>query len=141
MYDATILHRRFKPTRGSGLRLSLVVASLLVASGCQSQSQSQSPPVSQNDPTTAHKADVRAEADLLAHIRNEIGTAPCSGDAQCRTLPLGVKACGGPQAWLPWSTQMGHPEALRECMLVPEDYSSYLPDGMTTREQLIDRLR
>jgi tetratricopeptide (TPR) repeat protein len=32
-------------------------------------------------------------------------------------------------------------EALRECMLVPEDYSSYLPDGMTTRKQLIDRLR
>lgn len=32
-------------------------------------------------------------------------------------------------------------EAMRECRLVPEGYSSYLPDGMTTREQLLERLR
>lgn len=32
-------------------------------------------------------------------------------------------------------------EALRECMLIPENYSSYLPDGMTTREQLLEKLR
>lgn len=32
-------------------------------------------------------------------------------------------------------------EALRECLLLPEDYSSYLPDGMTTREQLLGKLR
>lgn len=32
-------------------------------------------------------------------------------------------------------------EALRECLLVPEGYSSYLPDGMTTREQLLEKLR
>lgn len=110
MYVATVFYRRIKPTRGSCLRLSLVVANLLLASGCQSRS----PPVSQTAPTTANEADLRAEADLLAHIRNEIGTAPCSGDAQCRTLPVGARACGGPQAWLPWSTQMGRPEVLRE---------------------------
>lgn len=32
-------------------------------------------------------------------------------------------------------------EALRECKLIPKDYSSYLPDGMTTREQLLEHLR
>lgn len=110
MHAATVLHRRFKPTRGSCLRLSLVVASLLLASGCQSQS----PPVSQSVPAKAHQADLRAEADLLAQIRNEMGTAICSSDAQCRTLPVGAKACGGPQAWVPWSTQMGRPEVLRD---------------------------
>ncbi|MFC5741198.1 tetratricopeptide repeat protein [Dyella tabacisoli] len=31
-------------------------------------------------------------------------------------------------------------EALRECLLVPDSYSSYLPDGMTTKEQLIEKL-
>ncbi|MBA3487755.1 MAG: tetratricopeptide repeat protein [Lysobacter sp.] len=31
-------------------------------------------------------------------------------------------------------------EALRECVLLPKNYSSYLPDGMTTREQLLENL-
>lgn len=33
-----------------------------------------------------------------------------------------------------------HEEALRECKLIPESYSSYLPDGMTTKEQLLEKL-
>lgn len=45
-----------------------------------------------------------AEATLLAHIRAEVGDAPCSTDKQCRTLAVGAKACGGPEFWLPWST-------------------------------------
>lgn len=32
-------------------------------------------------------------------------------------------------------------DALRECLLIPEDYSSCLPDGMTTRGQLLEKLR
>lgn len=44
-----------------------------------------------------------AAARLLAQIRDEIGDAPCRQDAQCRTLPIGAKACGGPAAWWAWS--------------------------------------
>lgn len=32
-------------------------------------------------------------------------------------------------------------EAIRECQLVPDGYSSYLPDGMTTKERLLEMLR
>lgn len=35
-----------------------------------------------------------------------IGTAACSSDDQCHTVAVGRKACGGPQAWLPWSSQV-----------------------------------
>ena len=35
-----------------------------------------------------------------------------------------------------------HEEARRECLLVPDGYSSYLPgDGVTTKEQLLDKMR
>lgn len=44
-----------------------------------------------------------AQARLLEQIHAEIGSAACSNDAECRTLPIGAKACGGPTAWLPWS--------------------------------------
>lgn len=53
-------------------------------------------------PARAHK-QLDAETRLLAQIRAEIGAAACSHDAQCRTLPVGAKACGGPAAWWPWS--------------------------------------
>jgi hypothetical protein len=43
-------------------------------------------------------------ANILERIRSEIGGAPCDHDAQCRTLAVGQKACGGPEAWLAWST-------------------------------------
>ncbi|MBK7062972.1 MAG: hypothetical protein IPI03_19075 [Rubrivivax sp.] len=51
----------------------------------------------------AGPGDVAAEAQLLERLRTEIGSAPCTSDAQCRTLGVGAKACGGPAAWWPWS--------------------------------------
>jgi len=33
-----------------------------------------------------------------------IGDAACSDASQCRTLPVGARACGGPEAYLPYST-------------------------------------
>ena len=32
------------------------------------------------------------------------GDAACSSDAQCRTIGVGNKACGGPERYLAWST-------------------------------------
>ena len=43
-------------------------------------------------------------SDTLARIRALIGTPTCSEDSQCRSLPLGARACGGPEGYLPWST-------------------------------------
>lgn len=40
----------------------------------------------------------------LAAVRSLIGDAACRDDTQCRTLPVGRLACGGPAAFLAWST-------------------------------------
>jgi len=44
-------------------------------------------------------------ARLGRELRELIGPAACSSDAQCRSLPVGAKACGGPAGYLAWSTQ------------------------------------
>src|ERR1043166_7657501 len=33
-----------------------------------------------------------------------IGDARCSADTQCATIGVGAKACGGPDAYVAWST-------------------------------------
>lgn len=37
-------------------------------------------------------------------LRAEIGEARCSEPAQCRTVAVGHKACGGPSGYLVWSS-------------------------------------
>jgi hypothetical protein len=60
-------------------------------------------PARANAPSaTAAPAD---SATLEAQLREQIGDAPCSSDSQCHTLAWGTKACGGPERWVPWSSQ------------------------------------
>lgn len=40
----------------------------------------------------------------LGRIRAMVGNAACTEDAQCHTLALGAKACGGPDSYLAWSS-------------------------------------
>ncbi|MES2947332.1 MAG: hypothetical protein V4858_02215 [Pseudomonadota bacterium] len=95
-------------SRAQRLQLSLLVWALLGVTGCAS-----AVPVSTTVHTTAAsspqspaKGSAReAEAALLQQINTAIADAPCTTDAQCRTLELGANACGGPAAWKPWSTQ------------------------------------
>ncbi len=56
---------------------------------------------------TTGTAEVPTEASLQQQINKAIGDAPCTADSQCRTIGVGAKACGGPAAWRPWSTQNG----------------------------------
>jgi hypothetical protein len=42
--------------------------------------------------------------DTLAQIRAMIGDAACTDASQCHTLAIGARPCGGPQAYLPWSS-------------------------------------
>lgn len=42
--------------------------------------------------------------DTMAQIRALIGDAACTESSQCHTLAIGARACGGPQAYLPWSS-------------------------------------
>lgn len=70
----------------------LFVYVLLALSACQSAGTS----LAQNGHT---------EAALLKKIDVAIGSAACNTDSQCRTIGIGARACGGPAAWRPWSTQ------------------------------------
>lgn len=52
-------------------------------------------------------------AAMLARIRAEVGTAACTQDTQCQSLPLGERACGGPEQFLAWSTAHTSPARLQ----------------------------
>ena len=57
---------------------------------------------------TAPPADAPAEpesARLSRELRALIGPAACSADTQCRTVPVGAKACGGPAGYWAWSAK------------------------------------
>ena len=79
--------------RRSPWRIGLYVYALLGLSACQSAA-----------PSPAQSGS--SEAELLRKINDAIGLAACSTDSQCRTIAIGVNACGGPAAWRAWSTQM-----------------------------------
>jgi hypothetical protein len=48
-----------------------------------------------------------------ASIEALIGDAACDSDAQCHTVAVGAKACGGPQRYLAWSSQRTDGATLR----------------------------
>jgi hypothetical protein len=62
------------------------------------------PPGANAAPGAPASTPPEAGADLAAAVRERIGDAACSDDAQCRTLGWGARACGGPSHWLAWST-------------------------------------
>lgn len=53
------------------------------------------------------------QAEALNALHALIGDAACSSDDQCRTVAIGNRACGGPDAYLAWSTQTTDAAALQ----------------------------
>lgn len=51
---------------------------------------------------------------LAAQIQALVGDAACDGPAQCRTIAVGARACGGPDSYLAWSTLRTDERRLRE---------------------------
>jgi hypothetical protein len=60
---------------------------------------------------TTARADRGPDRELEA-LQALIGDAACRDDAQCRTLPVGSLACGGPASYMPWSTLRSNEAAL-----------------------------
>ena len=56
---------------------------------------------------------VAESARLAGELRTLIGPANCSADTQCRTVPIGAKACGGPAGYWAWSSQGTDAEAVK----------------------------
>ena len=46
-----------------------------------------------------------SSAQLLAQIQAEIGDAACDSSAQCHSIGVGAKSCGGPEGYLAWSSK------------------------------------
>jgi hypothetical protein len=77
-------------------------AALLFLAGCSNADK----------PAYAAAAATPAATEPLAAVRALIGDAGCSTDAQCRTVAVGAKACGGPETYLAWSTQLSDAQQL-----------------------------
>lgn len=103
------MNRPFPP-----LRAVLAGAFLLLAgSACSSDAPRANAPAA---PTAAASASATAPAtpaSLLAAIEAERGAARCDGDAQCHTIGVGSKACGGPERYLAWSSKDGDGSRLK----------------------------
>lgn len=53
-------------------------------------------------------------ASLRDQLKAEIGDAACDSDAQCRTVAVGHKACGGPAGYLAWSSKRSNETKLKD---------------------------
>lgn len=67
----------------------------------------------------------------LAHIESLIGSAQCRTDADCRTLAIGQRACGGPDHLIAWSVRATDEAALRRAVadLEAKRRTTSLPGG------------
>jgi hypothetical protein len=97
---------------------------LLVASGCPS---APADPVATSTPTpvagasaaaTATAAPVATEAGLskeaaLAQVMATVETGGCESAAQCRVLPAGAKACGGPSRFIVYCSTTTNEDLLK----------------------------
>lgn len=62
----------------------------------------------------AAPAAAPAAGTLMTQINAEIGAASCDAAAQCKTLAVGAKACGGPEGYLAYSTKISNGARLAE---------------------------
>ncbi|MCW7541058.1 hypothetical protein OOT46_24885 [Aquabacterium sp. A7-Y] len=79
-------------------RLVLCAPLLTLLVACSSATppaaaDTQTPPAVASSPQT-----------LMREIEAETANAACTSDAQCHTLPVGAKACGGPERYIPYSS-------------------------------------
>lgn len=81
------------------------LAALGALLGCAALARSGAPP----------SAKPEDAADLLQRLRVMEAGATCKSQADCRTLPIGARLCGGPAAWLAMSSaQMDEARPLAE---------------------------
>jgi hypothetical protein len=62
----------------------------------------------------AQPADTAAQ--LAQQIESLIGDAACEGAAQCRTIAVGAKPCGGPERYMAWSTARTDEQQLKDAV-------------------------
>ncbi|HEV2609454.1 MAG TPA: hypothetical protein VGU61_04240 [Noviherbaspirillum sp.] len=70
--------------------------------------------------TTASAVPAKTEAQISEEMQKvwasliaEVGTPLASDVSQCRAIPAGAKACGGPSRYVVYSTQVSNEERVR----------------------------
>ena len=95
--------------RPLSLRARLLGAILLTVAGAACSGVSNNEPVASPAPVTAPTPQPVARAapasTLMQQITAEVGSAGCDTSAQCKTLAIGSKACGGPERYIAYSTK------------------------------------
>jgi hypothetical protein len=89
----------------------LILIFLLACSACATQARDPGPKDARAPASAATGA--ATGGDTLARIRALAGGATCTESGQCRTLPVGAMACGGPESYLPYSMSGTDEKALR----------------------------
>ena len=97
------------PSGEDGHMRKLILILLLGCAACTTQAQDPARKDARAGTPAAAKA---APGDTLSRIRALVGDASCTESGQCRTLPIGAVACGGPQDYLPYSTSRTDEKAL-----------------------------
>lgn len=96
------------PLTAAGLAL------LMLASACaQPAGSGGAPPHPGPGATPAAPTAPGSPGTTLARLMAEVGDPVCTQDTQCRTVAVGSKACGGPERYLAWSTQVSNPARLK----------------------------
>lgn len=95
-------------TRAAALAAALLATPLLyTACAAQSGGPAKATPA----PLPPATQDARSR---WGQVLQEVGTAACSQTAECRTIPIGHKGCGGPEGYLAWSTASSNEARLRQ---------------------------
>jgi hypothetical protein len=77
------------------------------------------------------EATLETRIDLIeAQIKTRIGPALCNGDEDCRALPIGAQACGGPDRYLPYSVRATDEAALAR---LAEDHRRLSAESVAAR--------
>lgn len=84
--------------------MAAATALLLASAACRSDAPQAPAQSAVGSATAAARDTAAASGNLLARIDAARGTA-CSADAQCHTIGVGAKACGGPERYLAWSSR------------------------------------
>jgi len=83
----------------------LAILVLLACAACTTRADGpSSTPAAPRAGASGAAPAIGAPAGTLARIQALVGKAECSDDSQCKVLPIGAKACGGPASYLAWST-------------------------------------
>lgn len=92
----------------SRLGCALLLTTLAACSGVAGTPAAAGPAA----PSAPAPAPVPAAAPAAPTLRQQvtaaIGNAACDSSAQCRSLPLGHRPCGGPEAFVAYSTKSGN---------------------------------